>query len=134
MTETKTGMQVEYLEIVTPEVDATCSRLETQHGVRFSPPDPSLGNARTARLDGGGMIGVRAPVRDDEDPVVRPYLLVSDIAAAVQDAERGGAVVAMPPTEIPGHGTFAIYLSGGIDYGLWHRPGPRTSGDPTEPS
>ena len=22
-------------------------------------------------------------------------------------------------TEIPGHGTFAIYLQGGIDHGLW---------------
>ena len=27
--------------------------------------------------------------------------------------------VAHPPMEIPGHGTFAIYIQGGIHHGLW---------------
>lgn len=60
-------------------------------------------------------------MRDSEDPVVRPYLLVDDIAAAVKAAEEAGAMVAMPPTEIPGQGTFAIYVQGGIQHGLWQR-------------
>ncbi|MEL6781177.1 MAG: hydroxylase, partial [Pseudomonadota bacterium] len=52
-------------------------------------------------------IGVRAPVREDEAPVVRPYLGVSDIEAARRATER------------PGQGTFAIHILGGIEHGLW---------------
>ena len=113
------AIQVQYLEIVTPEVDATCDLLATTHGVSFGEPVPELGNARTAALESGGKIGVRAPLRDDEEPVVRPYLLVDDIEAAVKAAEEAGGHVAIPPMEIPGHGRFAIYLLGGIEHGLW---------------
>jgi len=28
-------------------------------------------------------------------------------------------VVAHPPLKIPGKGTFAIYILGGVDHGLW---------------
>jgi hypothetical protein len=110
---------VQYLEIVTPDVDATCGALSTMHGVRFSAPDARLGNARTAELEGGGRIGVRAPMHPSEQPVVRPYVRVHDIRAAVGAAETAGALIAHPPLEIPGHGTFAIYILGGIQHGLW---------------
>ena len=30
-----------------------------------------------------------------------------------------GALVAHPPLEIPGNGTFAIYIQGDVDHGLW---------------
>jgi predicted enzyme related to lactoylglutathione lyase len=53
--------------------------------------------------------------------VVRPYWLVDDIKAAVAAAIQAGGELAHPPLEIPGHGTFAIYLQGGIDHGLWQR-------------
>jgi uncharacterized protein len=113
------AMIVQYLEVVTTDVNATCAALEKLHGMRFSEPEAALGNARTATLDGGGRVGVRAPLREDEDPVIRPYVLVDDIEAAVKAAEAAGAQVAMPATKIPGHGTFAIYFLGGIQYGLW---------------
>ena len=112
-------MQVYYLEIVTKEVDAVCAAHEQIHGVTFSVSDPGLGNARTATLSNGGMIGVRAPMHDSEEPVVRPYLLVEDIDAAVTIAEKAGGEIAHPPMEIPGHGKFAIYIQGGIHHGLW---------------
>lgn len=112
-------MLVQYLEIVTPDVEATCDALAQMHGVSFGEPVPELGNARTAALAGGGRIGVRAPMRETEEPVVRPYVLVDDIEAAVQAAEAAGGEFAMLPTEIPGHGRFAIYLLGGIQHGLW---------------
>ena len=60
-------------------------------------------------------------MRDTEAPVVRPYLLVDDIEAAVKAAADAGAEIAMPAMEIPGQGRFAIYLLGGIDHGLWQR-------------
>ena len=113
------AMLVQYLEVVTADVDATCSALEKLHGVSFGKPEASLGNARTATLRGGGQVGVRAPMREDEESVVRPYMLVDDIEAAVKAAETAGGEIAMPATEIPGHGKFAIYFQGGIQYGLW---------------
>lgn len=112
-------MQVHYLEIVTPDVDATCAALAGVHGVTFDSPVPEFGNARTAALDGGGLLGVRAPMRPDEDPIVRPYVLVEDLDAAVEAAEAAGGTIALPPMEIPGRGRFAIYILGGINHGLW---------------
>jgi uncharacterized protein len=113
------AMRVQYLEIVTKEVDAVCAAYASALNVRFGEPDAGLGGARTASLAGGGLIGVRAPLRATEDPVVRPYWLVADIDAAVAAAVQEGGAIAVPPMEIPGHGKFAIYLQGGNDHGLW---------------
>jgi hypothetical protein len=112
-------MQIHYLEIVTPDVDATCGALEKLHGVSFSAPEAGLGNARTAPLGNGGRIGVRAPMHETEEPVMRPYVLVEDIEAAAEAAKAAGGEIAHPPMEIPGHGKFAIYIQGGIHHGLW---------------
>lgn len=117
---TEEAKLIQYLEVVTPDVNATCDVLEKLHGLSFGEPDVVLGNARTAALKGGGRIGVRAPMREDEHPVVRPYLLVEDIEAAVKAARAAGAEIAIPPMEIPGSGgKFAIYIQGGIEHGLW---------------
>ena len=114
-------MQIYYLEIITKEVDAVCAAYAATNGVRFSKPDAGLGNARTAALLGGGLVGVRAPMHDAEEPIVRPYWLVDDIKAAFAAAVKAGGEAAHPPLEIPGHGTFAIYIKGGINHGLWQR-------------
>jgi len=112
-------MQIQYLEIVTPDVDSVCLNYEAIHGINFSSGEPGLGNARTAQFTNGGMIGVRAPMSETEEPIVRPYLLVDDIEAAITKAEESGGEVAHPPLEIPGHGKFAIYMMGGNNHGLW---------------
>jgi predicted enzyme related to lactoylglutathione lyase len=112
-------MQIQYLEIVTKDVDAVCAAYASTNGVEFGEPDAGLGNARTTVLAGGGLVGVRAPLRETEQLVVRPYWLVKDIEAAVAAAVQAGGEVAHPPMEIPGHGTFAIYIQGGIDHGFW---------------
>ena len=68
--------------------------------------------------------GARARVSSEpctEVPVVRPYWLVDDIEAALAAALETGAEVAHPPMEIRGHGSFAIYVQGGIHHGLWQR-------------
>jgi len=114
-------MQIQYLEIVTKEVDAVCVAYEAAHGVQFGDPIAGLGYARTATLLGGGLVGVRAPMHDAEEQVVRPYWLVDDIEAAVGSVVKAGGTVAHPPLEIPGLGTFAIYIQGGIQHGLWQR-------------
>lgn len=112
-------MKVHYLEIVTRDVDGVCAAYGASHGVTFGEPEASLGGARTASLSGGGFVGVRGPLRDSEEPVVRPYGLVDDLRSTVAQVEKAGATVALPPMEIPGHGTIAIYLLGGNEHGLW---------------
>jgi len=112
-------MKIQYLEIVTKEMDSVCAAYASAHNVQFGEPDAGLGNARTATLAGGGLVGVRAPLRETEEPVVRPYWLVDDINVAVAAAVQAGGKLAVPPMEIPGHGSFAIYLQGGNDHGLW---------------
>jgi predicted enzyme related to lactoylglutathione lyase len=112
-------VHVHYLEIVTPDVDATCSALAKLHGVTFAKPAPELGNARTAKLRDGGLLGVRAPMHAAEEPVVRPYVLVDDLDAAVAKARADGAEIAVPSMEIAGRGKCAIYFLGGIQHGLW---------------
>lgn len=112
-------MKIQYLEIVTPDVDAACALYSQMFGVVFGKADQNLGGARTANLAGGGMLGIRAPLRDTEKPIVRPYVLVKDIHASVAAAAEAGAEIAMSPTEIAGYGQFAIVIQGGIESGLW---------------
>ncbi len=112
-------MKVHYLEIVASDVNAVCAAYEAAHGLKFGPSDPLLGGARTAPLPGGGSIGVRGPLRDTEQPIIRPYWLVNDLNAVLDSVVKQGAFVAHPPLEIPGKGTFAIYIHGGVDHGLW---------------
>ncbi|MCA9298101.1 MAG: hypothetical protein KDA28_03485 [Phycisphaerales bacterium] len=114
-------MKIHYLEIVTPDVDATCAALEKTHGVTFAAPSPALGNARTAPIAGGGRMGVRAPLRETETPVVRPYRYVEDLEDAVREAEANGAIVALPSMDLPGEGRIAIVIQGGIEHGLWSK-------------
>lgn len=115
--------QIGYLEFVTPDVDKTCAMYSQMLGAEFSESDPNLGNARTTQLADGGLMGIRAPMRETEVPVVRTYWLVDDIEASVTIAEKSGAEIAMPPMELPGHGTFAIFIQGGIEIGLWQNKG-----------
>ena len=112
-------MKIQYLEIVTAEVEAVCKAYSQIHGVTFGEADPNLGGARTAKLANGGLLGVRGPLRETEEPVVRPYVLVEDIEASLAAAEDSGAKIALPPMEIAGHGTCGIFIQGGIECGLW---------------
>lgn len=112
-------MKIHYLEIVTPKVDAVCETYSLLHDVEFGENDLNLGGARTAELANGGMVGVRPPLRDTEKPIVRHYMLVEDIQATVEAAERSGAEVAVPPMELPGHGICAIVIHDGIESGFW---------------
>jgi predicted enzyme related to lactoylglutathione lyase len=112
-------MKIQYLEIVTNNVEAVCAAYAVADNAQFGEPVAELGFARTATLAGGGIVGVRAPLRDTEAPVVRPYWLVKDIEAAIAAVVQAGGELALPPMQIPGHGSCAIYLQGGNDHGLW---------------
>lgn len=118
-TEPAPTMKVHFIEIVTPNAEATIKTYSSVHGVTFGDPVAELGGARTTKLEDGGLLSVRAPMHDQEKAVVRPYMLVKDIEAAVAGAEKAGALIAVPPMKIEGHGTIAIFIQDDIESGLW---------------
>jgi uncharacterized protein len=68
---------------VTKEVDAVCAAYASARKLQFDEPDPGLGIARTATLASSRFVRVRAPMREAEEPMVRPYWLVDDIETAM---------------------------------------------------
>ena len=68
-------MRVHYLEFVCEDVPAQCAALAASQDLSFGPPVPELGNARVAEGVGGTLVGVRAPLAEHEQPVIRPYML-----------------------------------------------------------
>jgi len=113
------SVKIHYLEVVTSNVDQVCDSYSQTLGVSFGEPIPELGDARTAKLFEGGLMGVRLPMHDAEEHTTRPYYLVPDIATAVEKAEELGALIAVPPMEILGYGKCAILMHGTIQSGVW---------------
>ncbi len=112
-------MKIHYLEIVASDISAVCEAYEAALGVQFGPADALLGGARTCTLHDGSIVGVRGPLSEHEQPLTRPYWLVEDINVALKNAADAGAEIAHPALEIPGKGTFAIYIQGDVHHGLW---------------
>jgi hypothetical protein len=60
---------------------------------------------------------------------------IHDLEIVTNEVEAG-AEIAHPPMELPGHGTFAIVIQGGIHHGLWQvgaEPPLLLAGLPPEP-
>jgi hypothetical protein len=110
------------LEIVANDAAAMRDLMASVYGWRFEPPVAELGSAFVAVLPNGSRCGIRAPMRASEKPIVRTYIRVDDVHAAAQRAEQSGATIALPATEIPGHGTIVIYVYGGIEHAMWQLP------------
>jgi predicted enzyme related to lactoylglutathione lyase len=111
-----------YIEVVTSDVAATRGLYESTLGVSFSEPDPDLGRAQVAVLPDGSLLGVRGPLAEHDVPVVRVYFAVTDIAAAVSQAETDGAMLAYGPVEQGARGSFAIVIHSGVQIGYWQAP------------
>ena len=114
-------MAVQYLEIVSNDVDTLTALYQHVHGLSFGPPDADLGQARVATRADGTMVGIRRPLAAHEQPILRTYLAVEDIQQAVKKAEDAGATIAYGPTEQGQRGTFAILIQGDVQHGLWQR-------------
>lgn len=114
-------MAVQYLEIVSNDVDTLVALYQRMHGLSFGPPDADLGQARVASRADGTLVGIRKPLAAHEQPIVRTYLAVEDIQQAVEKAEEHGATIAYPPTPQGQRGTFAIVIQGDVQHGLWQR-------------
>ena len=114
-------MAVHYLEIVSKDMDALTELYQRMHGLSFDPPDPDLGHARVAPQADGSLVGIRKPLAEHEQPIMRTYIAVEDIEQAVREAEESGAMIAYPPNRQGNQGTFAIVIKGDLEHGLWQR-------------
>jgi uncharacterized protein len=113
---------IHYLEIVTPDVEAACQLYAKAYGWHFQPTGPELGQSFVAKLPGGSLCGIRAPLNPEEMPIVRTYLRVANIEAATKEAARLGGKILLEYMDIPGWGRISIYEFGGIQQGLWQVP------------
>jgi predicted enzyme related to lactoylglutathione lyase len=112
-------MKIQYLEIVTADVDEVCNTYSQIHEVSFGQSIDVLGGARIAKLESGGYIGIRAPMHETEEPIIRPYWLVANIESAVSLAAKSGAIIALSATKLGEYGTCAILIQGGVQIALW---------------
>ncbi len=115
----ETRMKPHYIEIVSASVDKQRASLEQVHGLSFGDEVADLGGARLAETSDGMLVGIRAPMAEHEQPIVRTYIAVDDINEAVRAAEAAGGMIAYPPTQQGETGTWAIYILDDIQYGLW---------------
>ncbi|MEM1080957.1 MAG: hydroxylase [Pseudomonadota bacterium] len=111
-------MSIQYLGVVTTDVAGVCASNASSQGIEFGAPDPGLGQARTAAWPAGGMIGIRAPMHDGEEPMIRPYMRVDDIEHAVAAAVAAGATLAVSPMDLLEHGQCAIVFQGDVQLGF----------------
>ncbi|MGB0953962.1 MAG: VOC family protein [Planctomycetota bacterium] len=111
-----------FFEIVAEDAEATRDFYADNFGYVFGDAVPEFGGSFVADLPEGSMISIRGSMHEMETPIVRIYLRVSDVHAATAKAEAGGAMILLPPTEIPGRGQFAIYQQSGIQQGIWQTP------------
>ena len=119
--EKESNVRIHYLEIVSNDVDALCAAYERVHGLEFKSEDPEIGQARVAVQPDGSFLGIRKPLAEHEQPIMRTYLQVDNIHKAVKKAEEGGAIIAYPPTKHGEWGTWAIFIQGGVQHGLVQR-------------
>ena len=111
---------VHYIEYVVKDPDKLRVATEKQYGWRFE-KIAELGDAWVAEMPGGGRMGIRAPMNDDEKKglVVRTYMRVDDLERAVEIAREAGAFIALPSMDLGKHGRIAIYVIEGVQQGLW---------------
>lgn len=114
-------MKIQFLEIVTPDVESTMSIFAASTGAKFSEPVAEFGNARILDMPDGGNISVRAPMSETEVPTTRTYFLTDDIDTATKRAVAAGAELAHPVLEIAGRGKFSIFFHGSHQFGFWEK-------------
>lgn len=111
------------LKLVTTGVGAVCQTHERLPEVGFGQPVTSPGNARTAKSPRDGLVGARGSPRTTKQPLVRSYLLGSEIEAAMAKAATAGSQIALPPMEVPRYGECQNFAQGDVEHRLWQDKG-----------
>ena len=92
----------------------------TVFGWDVDEPTP-IGAIRTEA--GVGIDGGVHQVDENQRPYLAVYVAVDDLDGTVARAEEGGATIIVPPTDVDGVGSFAMFQDPeGNCIGLWHHP------------
>ncbi|MAY80657.1 MAG: glyoxalase [Deltaproteobacteria bacterium] len=80
-----------------------------------------IGGIRTHA--GTGIDGGLHQVDETQAPYLAVYVAVDDLEGTVAKAEQNGAKIIVPPTDVNGVGSFAMFTDPeGNCIGLWHHP------------
>src|SRR5947207_12947297 len=110
--------QISHIEFPADDVDRAKRFYEAVAGWQFGESEgfPGSWTFRTGEGTGGGL----GKGGESVGNVVRDYINVPQLEAAVSAAEQHGGKVVTPPSEIPGMGRWAAVLdSEGNEIGLW---------------
>lgn len=113
--------EITHIEFPADDVDRAKKFHEAVAGWKFQEMEGFSGYHmfRTGEGTGGGL-GKRG---ENVGSVVRTYITVPKLAAAVKAAEQHGGKLVQPPTDVPGRGRYAAVLdSEGSEIGLWENP------------
>ena len=110
----------DHVEYASKDPAATRKFLERALGFNFNVMEAMGGyGIRTDKVTRGSGTGVRA-LEQGESPATIAYLTVVDLEATLQAAQKEGAHVLVPKTEVPGMGWSAVvHAPGDVPVGLF---------------
>ncbi|MCI4352657.1 MAG: hypothetical protein L3K14_04635 [Thermoplasmata archaeon] len=117
------GVTTDHVEYASKDPAATRRFLEKALGFHFDVMENMGGyGMRSDKVERGSGTGVRG-IEKGESPTTIAYLTVKNIEDALKAAEKEGARVLVPKTEIPGMGWSAVvHAPGDVPIGLFQGP------------
>ncbi|MFI0235619.1 VOC family protein [Streptomyces sp. NPDC016845] len=109
-----------WLDLATPDLDASVSFYGGVFGWRFRPGGAETGGYGMFTLDGKKVAGAMTVTADQGTPGWTVYFRAADADAAVKAAEQAGATVFLQPMDVLDQGRMAILADpAGGAFGLW---------------
>jgi len=112
-----------YVDIGSPDVDATASFYSALFGWAVEDLGPEAGGYRMARIGGDDVAGI-GPAQNPGPPFWTTYFTVADPDETAKKVEAAGGSVLAPPMDIPGGGRIAVFMDPhGAAFSVWRSGG-----------
>ena len=108
----KTPGDFSWTELMTSDVEGAKAFYREVFGWEMEEMPTPTGPYVTVKAGGsavGGMMAMPAQVPVGTPPHWAAYVTVEDVAAAAEKVQEKGGTVLVPPTDIPGVGTFCTF-------------------------
>lgn len=116
----KHAATTDLVEYASSNPAATRKFLEGVLGFKFEVEEEMGYSMRSDDFEGGAGTGIRAVDPEEPGPATFSYLTVEDLETTIKAAEKAGAKVLHPKTEIPDIGWSCVLLApGGVVLGLF---------------
>lgn len=112
-----------WIDIGTPDPDATATFYGQLFGWQVDDPDPEYGGYRTARVGGRSVAGI-GQAQSDGTPWWTTYISVEDADATAKLVRDAGGQVLVEPFDIASFGRMAVFTDpGGATFSVWQSLG-----------